>query len=76
MSSQLQEPTVSFFQGRPYSLLPLPSDPTPDQIAEGCERIRSGWSPREKRRRSAWAHSGKWTAPAVEFDDEQAVGDQ
>ncbi len=34
-------------------------DPTPEQIAEACERIRAGWSEAELRRRGAWAYQAE-----------------
>jgi hypothetical protein len=45
-------------------------DPTPEQIAVACERIRAGWSEYERRKRAAWQDC-EWTAPAVAFDDEE-----
>ena len=74
-SAHTTEPRGPYRQ-RPVNLEPLPTDPTPEEIAAGTERIRAGWSPGETRRRAAWADAGAWTAPAVEFDDESAVGDQ
>ncbi|MCA9036414.1 MAG: hypothetical protein KDA91_14865 [Planctomycetaceae bacterium] len=28
-----------------------PTDPTPEQIHEGCEQIQSSWTPEERQRR-------------------------
>jgi hypothetical protein len=45
-------------------------DPSEEQIAAACARIRAGWSEYERRKRSAW-QTCAWTAPAVAFDDEE-----
>jgi hypothetical protein len=46
-----------------------PIEPTPEQIAAACERIRARWSEHERRKRSAWQDC-EWVAPAVAFDEE------
>jgi hypothetical protein len=38
--------------------------PTPDEIREGCEAIKAGWSPREMKERAAWTHS-PWSMPDI-----------
>ncbi len=35
---------------------PRTADPTPAEIAEACERIRSCWTEAELRRRGKWAY--------------------
>jgi hypothetical protein len=45
------------------------ADPSPEQIAAECERIRATWSEQETRKRSAWATSPRWVAPKVEVDE-------
>jgi hypothetical protein len=49
-----------------------PGDPTPEQIADGCQRIRSKWSPAEARRRSAWAYTPR--VQLVNVDDSEVEG--
>jgi len=48
-----------------------PWDPSPEEIAAATARIRAGWSPEERRRRSAWMSPVEWEAPSVDFDDNE-----
>ena len=50
----------------------VPYDPSEEEIAAACERIRAGWSEHERRKRMAWAESGEWTAPVVEIEVEDS----
>jgi hypothetical protein len=49
---------------------PLPTDPTPEEIAEATAEIRSRWSPGERRRRGAWMENVAWEAPEASVDGE------
>lgn len=48
---------------------PQPYDPTPEEIAEHCERIRDGWPAKEMRKRAAWAQAESWTPPESGVDE-------
>lgn len=43
---------------------PSPGDPTPRQIARRAAKIRQGWTPKERRRRTV-THQPRWTAPVI-----------
>ena len=45
-------------------------EPSPEEILAMCALIRSGWSEAETRKRAAWSVSEEWTAPVIEFDDD------
>lgn len=53
---------------------PWTADPTPEEIAAACERIRAGWSAAERRRRLRvdW-RNGEATVHAVDLGDLQAA---
>ena len=48
---------------------PQTYDPTPEEIAAECERIREGWSAKETRKRSAWADAEPWAPPETGVDE-------
>ncbi|QDT75758.1 hypothetical protein [Lacipirellula limnantheis] len=53
---------------------PPPSwEPTPEEIAAECELIRASWSPAERRRRCAWAITGRVTVTEVHADEREGL---
>lgn len=42
-----------------------PIDPTPEEIADACQRIREGWDEREHKKRAGENRGGGWTPPVV-----------
>jgi hypothetical protein len=45
-----------------------PTDPTPAQIRRRCERIQSGWNPRERAKR-AMSKPAPWLPPSVQVEE-------
>lgn len=51
-----------------------PVDPSPQEIAEACERIRAGWSEAELRKRSAWMFTGPVGVMECDVHEDEATG--
>jgi hypothetical protein len=45
-----------------------PYEPSPKDIRRACERIQSGWSDRERTKRSGFPPEGRWMPPKVDWE--------